>query len=309
MRKSKIYQIDTNFKSANFDIDTLIVSIDGGERGIAILSELCKQEIDIRRVLFLKYNTLDGIDVKPYFSQAVVEAIEIPANPVLFLTLLTQKSEFLKSEKILIDMTCIRIPEFFCLMKYFKISNIKKSIGVAYSIPFEYEFSGEPFTSYHSYYGNLKTTDIVGYSGISHGSSHNRLLIFLGFDGILTSKIAEDIQYETLSVINNLPSYSLKYKDISMVNNYDLLCSSHSKLFYVPADNPFETYNLLSSELNGSDNVCIAPLSTKPVALGVCLYALDHNNVRVVYPISDKYNSHNSISIHTIRSFNIELNI
>lgn len=82
-----------------------------------------------------------------------------------------------------------------------------------YSTPFEYDFPEEPFTSYCSYYGNLKTTDLLGFGGISDGLAHSRMIIFLGFEGVLASKVTEDIQYEELLLVNNLPSFFPKYKD------------------------------------------------------------------------------------------------
>ena len=33
----------------------------------------------------------------------------------------------------------------------------------------------------------------------------------------------------------------------------------------------------------------IAPLGTKPMALGACLFAIHNPEVRVIYPIPDKY--------------------
>ena len=96
------------------------------------------------------------------------------------------------------------------------------------------------------------------------------MIIFLGFEGVLASKVTEDIQYEELLLVNNLPSFFPKYKDICVINNYDLLSTHRSKLLYVPANNPFETFNFLDSVFDGKSSLCVAPLSTKPVALGVC---------------------------------------
>ena len=189
-------------------------------------------------------------------------------------------------------ISCIHTPEMFVLLKYFKTANPKKKLDIAYSTPFEYDFPEEPFTSYCSYYGNLKTTDLLGFGGISDGLAHSRMIIFLGFEGVLASKVTEDIQYEELLLVNNLPSFFPKYKDICVINNYDLLSTHRSKLLYVPANNPFEIFNFLDSVFDGKSSLCVAPLSTKPVALGVCLYAMSHKTLRIVYPTSEHYNDH-----------------
>lgn len=184
----------------------------------------------------------------------------------------------------------------------------KPHVQIAYSTPFEYEFSTEPFTSYHSYYGNLKTTDILGFGGLSGDMSHSQMIIFLGFEGVLSSKVNEDVKYDKLTLVNNLPSFFEKYKDICVINNDNLLNLSHEKLSYVPANNPFEIYNFLSEHLKEDEPACVAPLSSKPVALGVCLYALTHDNLRVVYPMADEYNYHRANSVHNTYLYDIPLN-
>ena len=78
------------------------------------------------------------------------------------------------------------------------------------------------------------------------------MIVFLGFEGILSSKVIEDIRYDNLLLVNNLPSFFPKYKDISMINNCELLTSHHSKLKYVPANNPFEAYNFLDAVIDES---------------------------------------------------------
>lgn len=50
--------------------------------------------------------------------------------------------------------------------------------------------------------------------------------------------------------------------------------------------------SFLEKEYADEASVCISPLATKPVALGVCLFALNYEKVRIVYPISDVYSSH-----------------
>ena len=167
---------------------------------------------------------------------------------------------------------------------YIRLQEIQH-VDIAYSIPFDYVFYKEPFTSYHSYNGDLKMYELLGFSGPGESLEYKDLYMFLGFEGALGLKVSENCQYTNLILVNNLPSFFQKYKDISVINNYQLLQAKHQFL-YTPADNPYETYNLLDSIIGEKDqSICIAPLSTKPVALGVCMFALKHDNIRIVYPI------------------------
>ena len=291
-----------------FGHDTFIFADGSDDRAHEMASKISTRDNCVSTVLLLKYDGEKIVPVQELFPNAKVYIISAEQGQASFLLNLQKLSNVLTSQKILIDISCVHTPEMFTLLKYFTISNPKAAIDIAYSVPFEYEFSEEPFTSYQSYYGNLKTNDLIGFGGISDGSSHSQMIIFLGFEGVLSSKVTEDIQYNDLLLVNNLPSFFPKYKDISVINNYELLTTRHSKLAYVPANNPFETYNFLEASLLPDEHACIAPLSTKPVSLGVCLYALRHTNIRVVYPTSEQYISHSTNKVLSTSLFRIPLN-
>lgn len=302
-RISQAQTIDTQ------SYNTFILA-DGTDDRTLEMAKILKQKCsDIQTIVYIKYqDSEDFSEIKNMFPSAQILTVLVKQSQASFLSHLQRISDKLCSEKILIDISCIHTPEMFILLKYFKTSNPKTSVDIAYSTPFEYNFSAEPFTSYCSYYGNLKTTDLLGFGGVSDGSAHSQMIVFLGFEGVLASKVTEDIQYEELVLVNNLPSFFPKYKDICVINNYDLLSTHRSKLSYVPANNPFETFNFLNNLFDGETSACIAPLSTKPIALGVCLYALSHKALRVVYPISDQYNNHMTNRVLNTEIYSIPLN-
>ena len=286
-------------------VDLFILAGGIDERSAAMTHTLSEKTQHISKVLLLKYEDFDESTLSAAFPEAQIIPLNVTGGQVEFLQSLKEQEEYFKSDKILIDITSIRISEMFMLFKFFRLTDRENQISVAYATPVEYEFKEEPFTSYRSYYGNLKTMDLLGYGGMSDDMSHSQLVIFMGFEGILSEKVNEDVRYSKLRLVNNLPSFYEKYKDICVINNYELLTSSHEKISYVPANNPFETYNFLSEQLIDGEIACIAPLSAKPVALGVCLYALDHESVRVVYPTADEYSPHRANSTHSIYIYDI----
>jgi hypothetical protein len=95
-------------------------------------------------------------------------------------------------------------------------------------------------------------------------------------------------------VVNGLPSYSLKLKDVSLLNNYDLITKIGSdSVHYAAANNPFSSYNLLESlhRKNKGTLINICTIGSKPMALGACLFALDNlEDVKVTYPFYEKIN-------------------
>ena len=304
---SRLYSIvEANSIKSNSD-DVFILAGEKDERTIAAARIVSEKPNNIKTVLLLKYDPIDEEIVHSFFPEANIQEISISSDPITFLTALQQHSDTLLYKRLMVDITAIRVPEMFMLFKFFKLLGRTDTVSVVYSTPMEYEFQEEPFTSYHSYYGNLETIDLPGYGGMSGDMSHTQMLVFLGFEGVLSEKVTEDIKYDKLKLINNLPSLYEKYKDISVINNYKLLASRHEKLSYVPANNPFEVYNFLEENLSENELACAAPLSTKPVALGVCLYALNHESLRVVYPTADRYVPHRANSVHKTYIYSVEI--
>lgn len=214
--------------------------------------------------------------------------------------------KFADMSSIIIDISSLRTMHIFLLLKYLKLIEIH-SLRVINTIPFDYIFKDEPFTSYKSYTGDLVLEEIMGFGGVVDMSQEDALYIFMGFEGALSLKVVEDTTYKSLYLVNTIPSYYQKYKDISVINNYSLLNLKRNRILYAPADNPFEVYNILDNRIEEGDLVCIAPLSTKPISLGACLYALEHENVRVVYPFSNKYNNVKSHDVYISYVYNIEI--
>jgi hypothetical protein len=304
---SKRYSITDANDVEYYTEDVFVIVGESDERAIAAAKILSKKTNNISEIVLLQYEPYDIKQIQNLFPQANCRTISVLPEPIAFLEALQQNRDLFLGKKLFVDITSMRVPELFILFKFLKLSTICGSMSIAYSTPLEYEFHKEPFTSYHSYYGNLKTIDLAGFSGMAEDMAYSQMLIFLGFEGVLSDKVNEDITYDTLKLINNLPSLYDKYKDISIINNYNLLASRHEKMLYVPANNPFEVYNFLCENLETDEPACAAPLSTKPIALGVCLYALDHENLRVVYPIAEEYVPHRANSVHKTYIYNIEI--
>lgn len=241
------------------------------------------------------------------FQENDWEILEVPREQIQFVQSLNKIESLTNANSITIDISCLRIPHFFLLMKYLKMIYPNKKVNIINTIPYDYIFGGEPFISYKSYLGDLELCEIIGFGGVTDFTQEGDLFIFLGFEGALSLKVVEETVYKNLFLVNTMPSYYQKYKDISVINNYNLLTSKNNRILYAPAGNPFEVYNILDREIKDNQPVCIAPLCTKPIALGICMYALEHSNVRIVYPVSDTYNDIKSRDVHLSYVYGIDL--
>jgi hypothetical protein len=199
---------------------------------------------------------------------------------------------FLKDSKIAIDISCFTKPYFYFLIKLlverFKI----EKISVYYTEPKSYLFPNSLFGAFHTSNGPLSILEMPGFTGLEIRGTKRKLIILMGFDGDLSKEINEDVSPEYTVVVNGFPSYTPKFKDISLIANEKLVSDPHITIKYARANNPFDVYNLLQNIKEDRKEDCfinIAPLGTKPMALGACLFALHNPEVRIVYPLPEFY--------------------
>jgi hypothetical protein len=202
-----------------------------------------------------------------------------------------QLNGFDGTQRIGIDISCFTKPYFYYLIKLFCQRFLITKLATYYTEPKSYLFPNGLFDSFRTSTGPLSITEIPGYSGRGSRDSNRKLIILLGFDGDLSKEINEDVSPEETIVVNGFPSYVPKFKDVSLVANEKLIDDQQVKVRFARANNPFDVYNLLERIRQKDDKsfMNVAPLGTKPMALGACLFALHNPDVRVVYPLPQKY--------------------
>ncbi len=279
-------------------------------RSTSTLLELISKNF-VRHLIVINY--LDSplplpCEVSP--ENISINYLNISTDPMELVEQLKNLNETIWENSIFYDVSCVRTLEMFTIMKFLKLTCSRKQIDIIYSLPFDYNFEKEPFTSYKSYKGDLTLLEPIGFSGFGNFSDEPvELFLFLGFEGAMSLKIVESETYSKVTLVNGLPSFYIKYKDIAVLSNYQTMQTAQPyRMKYVPFDNPYETYNLLDSYITQKQLVCIAPLGTKAICLGICLYALENENVRVVYPISSIYSPQNTDGIYETYIYTITLN-
>ncbi|MGB2867392.1 MAG: hypothetical protein WBD36_02985 [Bacteroidota bacterium] len=204
---------------------------------------------------------------------------------------LTKHSHLFEHASIGLDISCFSKPYFFYILRYLKSQLEVAELKVFYTEPMSYLFPGGLATSYRSSLGPLKVLEMPGYAGAESRGQKRTLVLLLGFDGDISREIGEDVSPNEMIAVNGFPGYMPKFKDISLILNEKLIGMEGVHLKYGPANNPFEIYNLLSKIHDDTADTFlnIAPIGTKPMALGACLFALHHPATRVVYPFPRSY--------------------
>lgn len=281
--------------------DILILAGGSDFRAYEILRKMRSENFSVKKILLFNFNErIQGVDeADPYFEYQPIGFENITPifcsikDPTSCLdSIIPLECELLSAKKIAIDISCFTKPYFFYLIKLLKerFSTVD-SLIVFYTEPQSYLFPRGIFTSYHSSTGPLTILEIPGFSGYEKRGEKRVLVILLGFDGDLSKEISEDISPIETMVVNGFPSYSPKFKDISLVANEKLTSDKSVKIIFSRANNPFDVFNLLENIKKQNKNIFIniAPLGTKPMALGACLFALTYPEVRVVYPLPETY--------------------
>ena len=201
-----------------------------------------------------------------------------------------------KTCKVGVDITGFSVPAVYSLMYYLKNKCGLSAIDVYYTEPRNYIYEEGYFDSYHPNNNYRICAPVAGY--INSGKDQKEVLtLFLGFDGGLADLVYGKLGEEGKEIIrtivvNGFPSYTAKLKDVSLFNNETLINKfDKSDRMTTTANNPFDTYNLLCKILKdcGDTLLNICTIGSKPMALGACLFALEHKqDVKVTYPFYKK---------------------
>ena len=195
-----------------------------------------------------------------------------------------ENQEKFEGKNIIIDLSVMVKPYFFLLVKHLSTMKTKR-LGFIYTEPDHYEKLTQ---------GTIATKDIPSFSGRQTLRKKQALVVLLGFEGTRAVAANNEINPELTIPINGFPSFQPKFKDLSILNNKDLLMDEEifRNLRFAPASNPFETKIVLEElykEYSDEYNITIAPLGSKPMALGACFFSIEHEESRVIYPYPLEY--------------------
>jgi hypothetical protein len=139
-----------------------------------------------------------------------------------------EKNDFDDSKSIGIDISCFTKPYFFFVIKLLQKRFLVSRINAYYTEPQSYFFPKGVFTDFHTSTGPLSILEIQGYPGQEPRDAFRKLIILLGFDGDLSREINEDVSPGETIVVNGFPSYSPKFKDISLITTVPTIVRSLS---------------------------------------------------------------------------------
>lgn len=303
----RMEQIEDNWGDIPHCFDCFLVAGGSDFRAYEILRKAEKQKVQINNVLFFDFEErkkdLEKYDKKAYnnYKRFKFNTTEISCSikdpSICIKSLDSYRIDLSQYKNLAIDISCFTKPYFFLILKHLQATRKHRSVIVFYTEPKSYIFPKGLYSSYQSSFGPLKVEEIAGYPGSEIRGQQRLLVILLGFDGDLSREIDEDVAPMETVIVNGFPGYDPKFKDISLICNEKLINNKGKNVVYSRASNPFEMYNLLESlkknirlkKNHGGLFINIAPLGTKPMALGACMFAIHNPEVRIVYPMPENY--------------------
>ena len=313
---SKAYEMDlVKTNSTLNELEYLILASGSDQRAYAILSQC--DSTTLKKIVFIHFaERLSGLpknnELFDYLKYNKYPIHEINCSITDPTTCLDEfaKIGFDGSAKVGIDISCLTKPYFYYIIKLLKKNFNIKDLPVFYTEPKSYRIPKGIYEAFHTSSGELEIISMPGFIGEDAQGKASKLVILLGFDGDLSKEINEDVSPNETILVNGFPSYVPKFKDISLTVN-EKLVNDHGEIRYAKANNPFETYNVLQAikEKTPGTLLKVAPLGTKPMALGACLFALHNPEVRIIYPMPKAYKNDYSESSWNSWVYNLPLSL
>ena len=195
-----------------------------------------------------------------------------------------------EKKNILIDITSLKQPFFFYLLKLLKRSFRLNKIFASYTQPLQY-VSQDESTSY-DYTLSEEFRGIRSLPGFAIKANYKKkkvLVATLGFEGKRFKRVYNEIgpNNEDVHVITGFPPFSPGWQYISYTSNMDMLQSTTAfhQMYRATAYEPFSILNTLNDikSTNLGCEIVLAPIGTKPHALGAALFAIKNEDVRFIY--------------------------
>jgi hypothetical protein len=173
--------------------------------------------------------------------------------------------------RAILDFSCIPSYFAFQLLKHLIEDDNIHDLIILYTKPL----------SYPPHNGLLKTSpfdktrpDFLPAFGI--GGDNARWVVGLGFDydSVKNAKrIKESLIIEKQYVLIPFPGYEPEYVYRTFYENKKILEGDQSFL-YVPADNPFQTFDVLCQIIKDEKNFILSSFGPKPIGLGMTMVAI-----------------------------------
>ncbi|CAE6755031.1 hypothetical protein R70006_03217 [Paraburkholderia domus] len=221
-------------------------------------------------------------------------------------------------KSIVFDATTMEFPEIALLLYAYRhySPNLKPGCTFIYVEPAEYvknEQAGSDAIAFQLSDSFGERRPIPQFAPALSANKKAHLVAFLGFEGTRVLRVLQDDDgnfYRQVTVVFGVPPFQSSWDLHSLMANTNLLTYSSPQVSFSGANDPLSAYLLLGkvqSGLLGSgcSRLAVAPFGTKPTAIGVALYCVENQIMRVIYdyPVRKKGRTK---GVHCVHRYAIE---
>ena len=251
------------------------------------------------------------------------EIVSIKSNEDYATLMNALKGFQLSGKRICVDATGFKVPYLMYLMRCMVAFRIKK-FDIIYTEPTQYRDAEN--TQFSDMLSEVKLID--GMRGINTSRNDNDLLIIAaGYDHSRIADVANDRKdCKKKVLLFGFPAISPGMFQENILRAYKAEEAIATECFkdmdsniYAPAYDPFVTAQEISEYINKQQksnhkpytSIYLAPLSTKPQAIGMALYFLWEygwtKSINLIYPFCQHYIADNSDGIARVWKYEIEI--
>ena len=219
-------------------------------------------------------------------------------------------------KEICIDATGFLIPDLLFLIRYLNSKGVNH-LDIIYTEPLKYKKAED--TQFSDNFYDVK--QIYGMSGTHISKMDNDMLIIAaGYDHSRIVDVANKKKTAKKVLLYGFPSISPGMFQENVYRAFGAEPALGSECFrdmdmniYAPAYDPFVTAQIIKEYVqnNPYTNLYLAPLSSKPQALGLALFFLwekgYQKNISIIYPMCKNYITDNSEGIARIWKYSFIL--
>lgn len=214
-----------------------------------------------------------------------------------------EEVRFDPDKRLCVDITGMMRPQILFLMAYLK-DNCCSSFDLLYTEPERYQRRSETRFSIGE---DVEVRSVAGYIGAHNNDMSGDVLVLgVGYDHQLISHALQAKEAARILQLHSFPSLSADMYHESILRLHRVR-SERSRIgdevYYSSANDPFVIASSLATSVRLVDrhkpitNIYLAPLATKPQAVGFGLYYLRHLNngaASIIYPNARRYNRETS---------------
>lgn len=218
-----------------------------------------------------------------------------------------------KTKRVLIDITGIKHPALFYLFSLLLEKEKPKQMFAGYTEPERYVPHGstEIEERFQLFEGYLGVQALPGFTRLLDDSRNKLLVVFLGFEGSRLQHVHDDQkpgEGNTIAVVG-FPAFRPGWQNLTIAANQSALqsTSSYLDMSNAIAYSPFDAYNLLNKLQADRPNqrLIIAPIGTRPHALGAVIYAIKNPGSHLLYDFPIEIQEHRTESVGQCHIFHL----